>query len=136
MTSTAATQFFGKTYDETSALLVAARDYLSYATPGAAAELTPVQRLTVNCESMRLVARLTQIMAWLLAQKAAHAGEISAAEAAGEKYRLSGGETCLVETDPQQVPRRLAELLEASRRLYVRVSRLDEMVQRAAADQA
>ncbi len=132
MTNTAATQFFGKTYDETVALLIAVRDYLTYATPAAAPELTSVQRLKINCECMRLVARLTQVMAWLLAQKAAHAGEISSAEAASAKYSLSGASVCLAEPEVEHLPKRLGELLDQSRRLYVRVARLDELVRRAA----
>ena len=76
------------------------------------------------------------MMAWLLAQKAVHAGEISVAEAAGERYRLSGAAVCFAELGERAaaLPMRLVELLDQSRRLYVRVARLDELVRRSAAD--
>src|SRR5687767_7960954 len=77
-----------KTFDETLALLVTARDYMSYAVPVKQPDLEPAQRLQVSCEAMRVTARLSHIMAWLLAQKAVQAGEITAG-AAAEAYRLS-----------------------------------------------
>lgn len=129
-----ATRFFGKTYDETMALLVASRDYLANAQPADAKGLKPIERLRVNCEAMRLTTRLTQVMAWLLAQRAVHEGELSREAAAGEDYRLQADEVCLAETDhtAQGLPPRMRELLEESRRLYVRVARLDEMSRRTA----
>jgi regulator of CtrA degradation len=133
-----ATRFFGKTYDETMALLVASRDYLANAQPADARGLKPIERLRVNCEAMRLTTRLTQVMAWLLAQRAVHEGEISRERAASEEFRLTAEEVCLVETDcsASSVPPRLCELLDQSRRLYVRVARLDELTRRAAASPA
>ena len=129
-----ATRFFGKTYDETMALLVASRDYLANAQPADAKGLKPIERLRVNCEAMRLTTRLTQVMAWLLAQRAVHEGELSREVAAGEDYRLKADEVCLAETDTaaHSLPPRLLELLDQSRRLYVRVARLDELSRRAA----
>ena len=44
---------------------------------------------------MRITTRLTQIMAWLLAQKAVHAGELTARQMASEEYRLDGQSVCL-----------------------------------------
>jgi regulator of CtrA degradation len=124
--------FFMRTYDETSALMVAARDYLGNARPASAPGLTSFERLAINCEAMRLVARLTQVMAWLLAQRAVHAGEITAADAASEQYRLSGSASCLAETKDGSapLPPRLYELMAESRQLYVRVARLDAMTRR------
>lgn len=133
-----ATRFFGKTYDETMALLVASRDYLANAQPADARGLKPIERLRVNCEAMRLTTRLTQIMAWLLAQRAVHEGEITREKAAGDEFRLTAEEVCLAETDcsANGLPPRLCELLDQSRRLYVRVARLDEMTRRAVASPA
>lgn len=133
-----ATRFFGKTYDETMALLVASRDYLANAQPAEARGLKPIERLRVNCEAMRLTTRLTQIMAWLLAQRAVHEGEITRERAAGEEYRLTAEEVCLAEMDcaGNSLPPRLCELLDQSRRLYVRVARLDEMARRTVANPA
>ncbi|HEX6979349.1 MAG TPA: DUF1465 family protein [Alphaproteobacteria bacterium] len=127
------TQFFDRTYNEAMALLLAARDYMTYAQPSQQPSLAPMDRLKVSCEAMRLTARLSHIMAWLLAQRAVHAGEISQ-ETAAQMYALSDDDVCLLETETQdELPPRLRELLAQSRALYVRVTRLDELVRRAAA---
>ena len=129
----APTQFFGKTYDETLALLVATRDYLAHARPAEAPGLAPMDRARVHCEALRVTARLTQIMAWLLAQKAVFAGELSASEA-GERFKLTAGlgaPSDDTEGGQEPMPRRLGELLDQSRRLYVRVVRLDELSRRS-----
>jgi regulator of CtrA degradation len=133
-----APRFFGKTYDETMSLLLASRDYLANAQPADASGLKPLDRLHVNCEAMRLTTRLTQIMAWLLAQRAVFEGELSRTPAVAEEFRLSANAICLAETDVtlKLLPGRLRELLEHSRRLYIRVSRLDEMNRRAIAESA
>jgi regulator of CtrA degradation len=126
------TAFFGRTYDEAMGLLVEARNYViadDMRPPDAA---TPGDRLILCCETMRLTARLTHVMAWLLAQKAVHAGEITLAEAAAEPFALVGRTTCLDEHPgvANLGDDWLTGLLDRSRRLYVRVSRLDEMVRR------
>src|SRR5258708_1375210 len=128
-----ATRFFGKTYDETMSLLVASRDYLANAQPADASGLKPIDRLRVNCEAMRLTSRLTQIMAWLLAQRAVFEGEMSRADWASDEFRLAAAAVCMAEADASLaiLPKRLCELLDESRRLYVRVARLDEMNRRA-----
>ncbi len=133
-----ATRFFGKTYDETMSLLLASRDYLAAAQPADAIGLKPIDRLRVNCEAMRLTTRLTQIMAWLLAQRAVFAGEMGRAQAASDEFRLAADAVCLGEGDVAEnvLPMRLRELLDQSRRLYVRVARLDELSRRAAAEGA
>lgn len=123
-----------KTLDETLALLVQARDYMSYAVPAAKPDLLPAERLRVSCEAMRVTARLSHVMAWLLAQKAVQAGEISPVAAAAA-YRLSEDDLCLLEESAESLaalPEGLRELLEKSRALYVRVTRLDALVQRSA----
>ena len=124
-----------KTLDETLALLVRARDYMSYAVPANQNGLLPAQRLQISCEAMRVTARLSHVMAWLLAQKAVQAGEISSAAAAAA-YRLDEADKGLLESSAEQsvaLPEGLRDLLEKSRALYVRVTRLDALVQRAAA---
>lgn len=126
------TAFFGKTYGEAMSLLVEARDYLAYVEPADRGRLAPFDRLRLCCETMRLTARLTQIMAWLLAQRAVQAGEITRDEALGGDDPLAGLEVCMEagDIDEASLPRRLLELLERSRRLYIRVARLDELARR------
>ena len=127
-----ATAFFGKTYGEAMSLLLEARDYLAYAEPVDRARLAPLDRLQLCCETMRLTARLTEIMAWLLAQRAVHAGEITQAEALGENRALGDVAVCVDALDAREtaMPRGLVSLLERSRALYIRVSRLDELARR------
>lgn len=126
--------FFGATYDEAHALLVEARDFVRDGPAGDGDAATPLERLTYCQESLRLTTRLVQVMAWLLARKAVHAGELSAAEAATARYALGGRRVCLdargeaVETLPAQ----LRDLLARSRALYQRIERLDGMARRAA----
>ena len=77
--------FFSRTYDEALAMLRETRDYL---TGRGKLELRALPReaaLDYSRESMRLTARLTQVMAWLLLQRAVHldpATVIAAAAAA------------------------------------------------------
>src|SRR5258708_25802876 len=72
-----ATQFFGKTYGEAMSLLVEARDYLAHREPIDRGGLAVQDRLRCCSETMRLTSRLTQVMAWLLAQRAGYEGGIS-----------------------------------------------------------
>jgi regulator of CtrA degradation len=122
--------FLNGTYQEAFRLLVEARDYLAYQEPIERSRLTPEERLVLNCEAMRLTSRLTQVMAWLLVQKAVHAGEISAAEAASEDHRLAGQNVCRSQELREQraVTPALGRLLDRSYDLYSRVERLDAMV--------
>ncbi|WP_343055014.1 DUF1465 family protein [Azospirillum oleiclasticum] len=129
------TFFFNGPYDETMALLIEARNYIAYHESIDQRRLPPHVRLQVSYESMRVTSRLTQVMAWLLAQKAVHAGELTIAQMASEDYALSGGDICADPTGPEneELPNGLRSLLERSHRLYMRVARLDEMVRDEAA---
>lgn len=125
------TAFFNKTYDEAFALLIEARNYIAYEEPGDRVILDDVERLNVSLETMRLTTRVTEIMAWLLYQKAVHAGEISREAACEPDCRLGGRDICLDGDDnPAALPRRLGDLVARSRKLYLRVSRLDELMTR------
>ncbi len=120
--------FFNGTYDETMALLVEARNYIAYHEAVDHRSLPPRVRLQISYESMRVTSRLTQVMAWLLAQKAVHAGEITREQAASDDFALSGGDVCTDPSGPdnEELPAGLRSLLERSHKLYMRVSRLDE----------
>ncbi len=126
----AATTFFSKTYDEANALLIEACAYI--ATARARPRERPAMALLHSMETMRLTARLGQIMAWLLVQRAMHAGELTVEEVRSAAHRLAGHEVCLDaggEADVFLAPS-LRDLLARSRKLYRRVSRLDEMIAR------
>ena len=134
MTQIAPTAFFGKTFDEALTLLVQTRDYIAVGVGGRPVGRTADDQLRFARETMRVTARLTQVMAWLLIQKAVHAGEIGPCQAAGDDLRLAGQKVCTEhdETDHAGLPLSLQRLLARSHALYVRVSRLDELVRRAA----
>jgi regulator of CtrA degradation len=136
-TASVKTAFFGRTYDEAMGLLIEARNYVAVNELRALPILTPSDRLLLCCETMRLTTRLTHIMAWLLAQRAVHAGEITLADSAEEPYALGGAKTCLtvIEDVDRLGDRWLNTLLDRSHRLYIRISRLDEMVKREALTQ-
>jgi regulator of CtrA degradation len=121
---------FGATYDEAMGLLVETRDYLA-ASPGGRG--TPRARLALCHETTRITARLTRIMAWLLAQRAWLAGEIDRSTALGEA--LDGFAVCMEddEGDQDKLPDRLADLLRRSRQLCRRVARLDALARRLTA---
>ncbi|MFD1623794.1 DUF1465 family protein [Azospirillum griseum] len=122
--------FFNGPYDDTMALLVEARNYVAYHDASEHRKLSPQVRLQISYESMRVTSRLTQVMAWLLAQKAVHAGEISKAKGVSDDFALSGGEVCTDASGPEneELPAGLRSLLERSHRLYQRVERLERMV--------
>lgn len=124
--------FLNGTFEEALKLACETRDYMAYQEPKDRAKLSPRARMVASCESMRVTTRLTQVIAWLLVQKAVQAGEISRREAADEKFRLAAHEVC-ARPDPvedQPLPPRLSELMRLSLGLYQRVARLDAMMDR------
>jgi regulator of CtrA degradation len=137
MTNAASSVFFKRTFDETVSLLVETRNYIEYADPADAGGLTTAAKLRIHAETMRITARLAQAMAWLLAQKAVAAGELSATEAVGDRFAVPDDPTCMAETDeePGELPTALVDLLGRSRRLYVRVRNLDALVRRSVEDE-
>src|SRR3546814_16360656 len=68
-------------------------------------------------------------MAWLLVQKAVHAGEMTREDARAPEFRLAGKSVCAEAAPPVEgtLQPRLAELLERSLSLYLRVARLDAL---------
>ncbi len=131
--SAAPSAFFNKTYDETLGLLVEVRDYVADSEPADRRRLAPVIGAKLSCEALRVTARLTQIMAWLLAQRAVHAGEVSAEELVRRNEALADIEICMAADEEGLIaglPARFRELLDRSHRLYTRVARLDEMIRR------
>jgi regulator of CtrA degradation len=125
--------YFRRTYDETMDLMVEARNYMAYVERREREMAGAVAGLRMSCEAMRVTSRLTQVMAWLMMQRAVHDGEIQADDALAETNRLSGGEVCLDDSfsEDENLPGGLRSLLERSFRLYQRIARLEQqMVQR------
>jgi len=121
---------FTRTYDETLDLIVEARNYMVYSRPPGRRSRISNDNLRFSCEALRVTSRLTQVMAWLMLQRAVQDGEISAQEACDEKNRLSGQSVCLDESglEDSEIPAGLRSLLNRSLSLYKRISRLEEMV--------
>lgn len=122
--------FLDGTYEEALKLTREARDYLAVQESTDLAKLAPEVRLVASCETMRLTSRLTQVMAWLLVQKAVHSGEMARAAALQTRFRLAGQKIC-AEADAlalDYLPVGLARLMSASHALYNRVARLDAML--------
>jgi regulator of CtrA degradation len=122
--------FFRRTYDEALALVEEARNYVAYVEPKERRRLQIGARLGVSCESMRVTSRLTQVMAWLLMQRAVAAGEISQAEAVSNDNRLGAQDVCLTERTykADDLPKSLESLMARSLNLYIRVSRLENQI--------
>jgi regulator of CtrA degradation len=127
------TAFFNKTYDETLGLLTEMRDYVAHVEARDRAGLTPLDSARLCCASLRVTARLTQIMAWLLSQKAVHAGEMSNGDVIERNGPLAEIDVCMKHEDEREIaalPNNFRDLLDRSHRLYIRVARLDGMVRR------
>jgi regulator of CtrA degradation len=86
--------------------------------------------LTYASESMRLTTRLMQIASWLLVQRAVAEGEITPGEALQEKtrVRLAAQEGAFEPAQVAELPLRLQELVQASRRLHARLQHLDRLI--------
>ena len=126
--------FLESTYDEAYDLLIETRDYIEHRIPEVREHASPAYKMVLSVETMRLTTRLTQVMAWLLTQKAVYLEEMSPQQAARHAYRLSGQKICLEpgRVDYEILPIQLRKLLERSYALYVRIDRLDQQL--AAAD--
>jgi regulator of CtrA degradation len=116
---------YTRTYDEAFDLIVEARDFAARSRSASS-----LHTLKVNCEALRVTSRLTQVMAWLMIQRAVTDGEISAQQGVAAESRLSGQSVCLdcSSNDDRNLPAGLRSLLRRSFRLYQRIARLEEMV--------
>ncbi|NKB57223.1 MAG: DUF1465 family protein [Alphaproteobacteria bacterium] len=131
MTETLTTTYFSALHDEAFSLLVEARNYIvTLRLQGTDTSKKNADCLDVTLETMRLTSRLTQVMAWILAQKAVQNEEITPEEAASKRYRLSGQSVCMenVPGEAAHVPVYLRDLLRRSYDLYCRVDRLEEQI--------
>lgn len=119
---------FNGTYDEAFDLLVEARNYVERSLPAFKYGPRPPDPATVTKETLRLTSRITQVMAWLMAQRAVQNGEIDAEEFAHDRYRVEGQSVCLKQAIEKMddLPAEFSDLMDRSYNLYSRVLRLDE----------
>src|ERR1700721_1632847 len=86
---------FERTFDEGMALVEETARYLDGKGREEARDLPRKTAMLYAGESMRVTTRLMQAASWLLIQRAVHDGEMSAEDAAGERYRLGSKDICL-----------------------------------------
>lgn len=126
--------FFDKTYNEALALTEETHAYLSEIQGNVVGADSPIEDLCLRCEAFRLTTRLMQVVAWLLTQRAIHAGELSVSEVAdGTQYRLGATDVCRDDSHHRHpaIPSTLTEMLDRSLNLYIRIERLDELMHRS-----
>ena len=121
-------EFFDRTMLEAMSLLAESRRYLTDRAEIESQKMDLEQGLANSMETMRLVARLTQVLAWLLTHRAVHAGEMSIAEATEPERRLGGRDLCAKDSTDvaKSLPEELQSLLSRSHSLYLRIARLDD----------
>lgn len=110
-------------------LLEETHNYIRWQAPLDVEGMSREDIFKVSCEAMRVTVRLTQIMGWLLLQKAIVDGEISREESFSDSFPLLQGKSCLEssgESDPH-LPIRLRELLKKSREFYLHTKVLEEL---------
>lgn len=123
-------EFYDRTMSETMGLLVEARRYLSDRAEADARNLTIDQGLASSVETMRLVSRLTEVLAWLLTHRAVLTGELTLEEALAPERRLGGHLLCGRDTteDMRAMPTDFQKLMARSLELYQRIAHLDAQV--------
>jgi regulator of CtrA degradation len=119
---------FSRTFDEGMALVEETARYLDGRGRQESTDLPRRAAMLYAGESMRVTTRLMQAASWLLVQRAVHEGEMSAADASSERYRLGSKEICFGgRTDGLELlPPTLRDLLSRSDNLYRRIARLDD----------
>lgn len=122
--------FLDGTYEEALQMAREARAFVLGQQNAARPKREPLPRMAVSYASLKVTARLTQVIAWLLVRRAVQAGEMTLEEAAAPEYRLSGQEACAeaMPVPADSLPEALTDLMERSLRLYERIARLDSMM--------
>ncbi len=129
-----ASALFERTFDEGMGLVEECARYLDGRGRDESRALPRKAALVYAGESMRVTTRLMQAASWLLIQRAVQEGDMTAEDAASDRYRLGAREICMGrrEDGVDTLPKKLIELLERSESLYRRVARLDEILFRQA----
>ena len=127
----ARSEMFERTFGEGMALVEETAAYLDGEGRRESKRLGRNTALAYAGESMRLTTRLMQIASWLLVQRAVREGDMAAAEACDDKYRVGGQAVCQSGGEAgAELPPPLLDLLERSERLYERVLYLDRKMYR------
>ena len=121
----AASELFDRTFQEGMELVEETAAYLDGSGRQDSKLLSRSAALAYAGESMRLTTRLMQVASWLLVQRAVREGDMAAAEACQERYRLAEPNEDFAEDRADDLPGGLLGLLDRSARLYERVLHLD-----------
>lgn len=111
-------------YTEAMLLADEARSYFDEAGREEREALSPMTRVAYSCESLKVTTRLMHVIAWLLTQRAVHAGELSPGQAVEPSRRLGDAPSTAPEA-LADLPAQARALIAASADLYRRVARLD-----------
>jgi regulator of CtrA degradation len=119
--------FIDSKINEAHRLLSATHDYVKWQAPKDMDTMDPHMTFLLSSEAMRVTVRLTQIIAWLMLQKAILEGELTLEDTLSESCRVMQGEECLNQSseEDKEIPPRLRELLKESRIFYFSILRLD-----------
>ncbi|MGB0934754.1 MAG: DUF1465 family protein [Alphaproteobacteria bacterium] len=123
--------FFDRTYNDAVDLLQESRTYFREHATQELSTLDPTTSMYLSEEASRVTKRMTEVMTWLLAQKAAHYEQIPRDLLSANTFRLShdpglsedSADACEV-----PLPKRLRDLLNKTHSLYRRVQYLDGQV--------
>jgi regulator of CtrA degradation len=125
----AASELFDRTFQEGMELVEETAAYLDGAGRHDSKRLPRKAALAYASQSMRLTTRLMQLASWLLVQRAVREGQMPAAEACQDRYRLTEEAH---KDEPEEgsdlLPGGLLTLLERAARLYARVQHLDRLM--------
>lgn len=124
-----ASALFDRTFEEGMSLVEECARYLDGRGREESRALPRKAALVYAGESMRVTTRLMQAASWLLVQRAVHEGDMSAEDAASDRYRLGAREICFGRREEEMagLPETLLELLDRSESLYRRIARFDDI---------
>src|SRR6476659_6077648 len=114
----ARSELFQRTFQEGMDLVEETAGYLDGAGRQASKLLARNAALAYAAESMRLTTRLMQVASWLLVQRAVREGDMAAAAACDDSYRLGAEPAAYDNPAPEGLPHALTQLLVRSERLF------------------
>jgi regulator of CtrA degradation len=122
--------FMPGVFEETMRLLTEAHEYFHLFGADDQAHIAADLKTLYSCEMSRITLRLSSIMAWLMAQRAAFTGKIPEEEM--HRYGLDFQDICLVDNRMLHgvLPSYVCLLLDRTLELYERVLRLDQQMKR------
>lgn len=123
------TYFIDPIIKDANKLLQEIHRYIKWQAPLDIEHMSGNEKFKVSHEAMRVTVRISQIIGWLMLQKAILEGELFREDILSDQFHILQGKSCLdrsSETDPS-LPSRLRELLQESRGLYLRTMRLEEI---------